>query len=948
MTDKYNFRHTAGKLTLLSIFILSALQLFAQPFDLNSKIPFDSTVSKGVLANGLTYYVKSNSTPKNRAELMMVVSAGSVEEDNDQQGLAHFCEHMSFNGTKNFPKNDLVKYFESIGMEFGPEINAYTGFDQTVYMLKVPLDKSEYTQKGLQVLYDWACQVTDSDDEINKERGVIHEEWRSGRGANERMMNQWLPVFLHDSKYAERLPIGKMSIVDNCNPDVLRRFRHDWYRPDLEAIIVVGDFDQNKMVNMIREKFSAIPKRVNERKEETYPIPDHKDTLIKIVTDKEATYSTASLYIKHPMVIDQTVGGYRDLIIHSLYNRMINERLYELTQEANPPFVSAQSGYGGLIGPSDVYSSTMIAQTGKIVSGFKALLVENERVRKFGFTESELERSKEALLKSMETAYNERDKMESIDLADEYSRNFSMRKEPVPGIAKEYEYYKDFMPGIKLDEVNALSKKWMTDKNRVVIITAPDKPDIKVPTEKEIRNLLEDVSKMNITPYKDITSNEPLMKTMPVPGKIVSEKKIPEVNAEELTLSNGSKVVLKQTDFKADEIIFTAYSLGGTSLYPQSDDVSADFASTIMDNSGIADFNLVALQKKLAGKEVSVSPFINMLTQGFDGSSNVSDLETLFQLVNLYFTEPRFDKTAFDSYISKMKSQLDNKDASPERAFSDTLRAVMYDHNPRMRPLSKEMLNEASFPRIEDIGKERFSNPGEFIYFFIGNIDTTKIKPLIEKYLASLPSTGKIEHWKDLGIRKHKGIIDKTVDKGSEPKSIQYIMFHGPIGYTTQNLIKLDAVGKIMTTRLLQSIREDKSSVYYIGAQPSFSRWPLPEYTMTIYYGCAPEKLKELKESIFGMVHDLIKNGPTQAEVNEAQEKIRRERETQIRENSFWEATLKTYYLNKNGDFTTFKEFGPAVDSLTPENIKEEAGKAFDFKNYISVALRPEAGVKEK
>jgi zinc protease len=936
------------KFTLLNVLLLLAIQALPQTFDLKEKIPFDPSVSKGVLSNGLTYYVKSNSTPKNRAELMMVVSAGSVEEDADQLGLAHFCEHMSFNGTKNFPKNELIKYFESIGMEFGPEINAYTSFDETVYMLKVPLDKEEYIQKGLQVLYDWACQVTDSDTEVNKERGVIHEEWRSGRGAQERMMNKWLPVFLHNSKYAERLPIGKMEIVDNCKPEVLRRFRSDWYRPDLEAIIVVGDFDQKKMVSMIREKFAAVPKKLNERKEETFPIPGHKETLIKIVTDKEATNSSASFYIKHPMIIDETVGGYRDLIIHSLYNQMINERLSELTQEANPPFVTAQSGYGGLIGPSDVYSSTTIAHPGKITTGLRALLIENERVRKYGFTESELNRTKSALLKSMETAYNERDKRESMDRAEEYSRNFLMRKEPVPGIEKEYDYYKAFMPDIKLEEVNVLAKKWITDDNRVVVITAPEKPGISVPKEEEIRSLLAELQKMDITPYKDVTSNEPLMKTIPLPGKIVSEKKIPEVDAVELTLSNGSKVVLKHTDFKDDEILFNAYSLGGTSLYPQSDDVSASFASIIMDNSGIADFNLIALQKMLAGKEVSVAPFINMLTQGFDGSSNISDLETLLQLVHLYFTNPRFDENAFSSYISKMRSQLDNKEVSPERSFSDTLRVVSANYHRRMRPLTKEMLDEAKFPRIESIAKERFSNPGEFIYFFVGNIDTANIKPMIEKYLASLPSNGKTEHWKDLGIRKPNGVVEKTVLKGTEPKSIQYIIFHGLINYSTKDLIELDALSKILTTRLLESIREDKSSVYYIGAEPGFNRWPEPEYTITIYYGTSPEKLKELKESVFSTISDLIKNGPKQEEVDKAREKIKRERETQLRENTFWEATLKSYYLNRNGDFKAFTEFGPVVEHLSPDALKVAATHLFDFKNFISVALKPEAGVKEK
>jgi len=936
------------KIALLNILLLVTLQLFAQPFNLRDKIPFDPATSKGLLPNGLTYYVKSNSTPKNRAEMMIVISAGSALEDEDQQGLAHFCEHMSFNGTKSFAKNDLIKYFESIGMEFGPEINAYTSFDETVYMLRVPLDKEEYIQKGLQVLYDWACQVTDSDDEINKERGVIHEEWRSGQGAQQRMMNQWLPVFLRNSKYAERLPIGKMAVVDNCKPDVLRRFRKDWYRPDLQAVIVVGDFDQKKMVNLIKEKFATIPKKLNERKNASFPIPNHKETLIKIVTDKEATNSSASVYIKHPMFIDETLGGYRETILHSLYNQMINLRLSEITQQENPPFVSAQSGYGGLVGPSDVYTSSTTAHPGKIIEGLKALLIETERVKKFGFTQSELERNKIAMLRSMETAYNERDKRESMDRAEEYSRNFLMRKEPVPGIEMEFEYYKAFMPAIKLDEVNILAKKWIKDENRVVVITAPEKPGFPVPKEEEIRNLLGEVQKMNITTYLDETSKEPLMKTVPTPGKIVSEKKIPEVDAVELTLSNGSKVILKPTDFKDDEILFTAYALGGTSLYPQSDDVSASFASTIMDMSGIADFKLTTLQKMLSGKQVSISPVLNTLTQGFNGSSNVSDIETLFQLLNLYFTNPRFDETAFSSYISKMRSQLDNKEASPERAFSDTFRVVTANYHPRMRPLTKEMLNEAKFPRIESIGKERFSNPGEFIYFFVGKIDTVKIKPMIEKYLASLPSTGKTEQWKDLGIRKPNGIVEKTVIKGTEPKSIQYILFHGPINYNTKDLLELDALAKILTTRLLENIREDKSSVYYIGAEPGFNRWPLTEYTMTIYYGTSPEKLKELKESVLSILNDLIVNGPKPEEVDKAREKIKRERETQLRENNFWEATLKTYYLNRNGNFKSYTEFGPVVEQLSPEALKSAASHLFDFKNYISVALKPETGVKEK
>jgi len=935
------------KIILASLLIVAVIHLFAQPFRLSDQIPFNPATSKGVLKNGLTYYVKSNSTPKNRAEMMLVVSAGSVLEDTDQLGIAHFCEHMSFKGTRNFPKNELIKYFESIGMEFGPEINAYTSFDETVYMLNVPLDKEEYIQKGLQVLYDWASQVTDADEDINKERGVIHEEWRGGQGAQQRMMNQWLPVFLKNSKYATRLPIGEMEIIDKCNPEVLRRFRNDWYRPDLQAIIVVGDFDQPQMVKMIEEKFSAIPAKINARKKENFPVPDHAETLVKIVTDKEATYSAASLYIKHPMDIDLTVKGYRTSILYSLYNQMINLRLSELTQKENPPFVMGQSDYGGLIGPADVYTSTAITHPGKIPVGLNAVLLENERIRKFGFTQTELDRNKEAMLKSMESYYNERDKRESMSIAEEYSRNFLMRKEPVPGIELEFAYYKAFMPSISLEEINTLAGKWITDENRVVVITAPEVNGVPAPTDSEIRNVLSEVQKQSIVDYIDETTNEPLMKTMPVAGRVINEKKITEVDAVEWTLSNGSKVVLKPTDFKDDEILFNGFSWGGSSLYPQSDNISASFASTIMDISGIADFKLTTLQKMLAGKEVSVTPVIKMLTQSLEGSSNASDVETLFQLINLYFTHPRFDKTAFSSYITRMRSELDNKDVSPESAFADTFNVVASNYHPRMKPLSKEMLDEAKFTRIEQIGKERFANPAAFTYFFVGKIDTVTIKPLIEKYLASLPVAKIKEHWVDLGIRKPTGVIEKIVHKGKESKSIQYILFHGKLDYSTKDIIELDALSKILTTRLLESIRQDKSSVYYIGAQPGYNKWPVTDYEMTIYYGTAPEKLKELKESVFTAIRDLIEHGPKQEEVDKAREKIRRERETNLRENSYWEGVLKTYYLNMEGNFKTFGEFDGAVEGLSSKSLKSAALRTFDFKNYISVALMPAEAPKD-
>ena len=928
----------------LFIFLLSFIFVSAQQnsLDLQSKLPIDPDVRKGVLKNGMTYYVRSNDNPENRAELMLVVKAGSIDEDDDQQGLAHFCEHMAFNGTKNFPKHELIDYFESIGMEFGPEINANTGFDRTVYMLRVPLDSAEYLEKGLQVLYDWASQVTFSDEEINKERGVIHEEWRLGRGANERMMQEWLPVFLKGSKYAKRLPIGKIDIIDNCSPDVVRRFYNDWYRPDLQAVIVVGDFDRDEMVQQIKEKFSKLEMPENPRKKEHYDIPAHNETLVSIATDKEARYPVAEVYYKHPLETDRTLGDYRNIILESLYNGMINNRLSELTQKADPPFIFGQSSYTSqYVGPESVYSSTAVTQNGKIEDGLKAVLLENERVRKYGFTATELQRQKKAMLNSMEKAYNERNNQKSMSYAQEYQRNFLMTQEPIPGIENEYNYFKTFMPGIKLEEVNQLANDWITNKNRVVVITAPEIEGVKIPAKDDIFALLDDVEKTDVEPYEDNVSNVPLIAEKPHGSPVVSERKLDKVDAVEWTLKNGAKVVVKTTDFKEDEILFNAWSLGGNSLYDLKDEVSADFAADILSMSGIANFDNITLNKMMADKVYSVSPYISQLREGFNGNSSVKDVETLLQMVYLYFTHPRFDPDAFQSYITRMRGVLENKSASPEAAFQDTLKVVMANYNKRARPMTEAMLKEANFNRIGEIGKERFHNAADFKFFFVGNIDLEKFKPLVEQYIGSIPSDDKLENWRDLNINPPAGVVEKEVKKGQEDKSIQYLIFHGKFDYNAENRIALDALGRILTTRLLEVIREDKSSVYTIGASPSSSKFPEQDYTIAIYYGTAPEKLEEIKNAVFDEVKAFAKNGPTEEELAKVREQLLRERETSLRENGFWMGILSNTYYLKNGDFSKFGTYDQLVHGLTTKTLKKAFKEYFNFKDYISVALQP-------
>ena len=931
------------KLLLSSIFLLSTLMLSAQTnLDLNSKLPNDPAVSKGVLDNGLTYYIRSNSEPENRAELMLVVKAGSIDEDDDQQGLAHFCEHMSFNGTKNFPKHELINYFESIGMEFGPEINAYTGFDQTVYMLKVPLDKPEYMEKGLQVLYDWASQVDDADEEIEAERGIILEEERMGRGASDRMMKEWLPVFLRDSKYAERLPIGKVDIIENCKPEVLRRFRNDWYRPDLQALIVVGDFDQQEMVAKVKEKFSAIEEPKNPRAKETYDIPGHEETLVSIATDKEAQYPVAYVYYKHDLETSNELKDYRKSIIENIYMGMLNNRLAEKTQQADPPYLLGQSVYSHQFGPLSAYTSVTVTQGDKIITGLKELLLENQRVKKFGFTETELERQKTAVLNNMEKAYNERNNTKSLNYANEYMRNFLVTKEPFPGMENEYAYYKEFVPGITVDEVNALAKEWITKENRVVVITAPENEKTIVPNKDEVLALLDEVETAEIEPYVDAVSDVPLLSDEPFGSKVSETTPIQNVDAVEWKLENGATVVIKTTDFKDDEILFNAWSPGGSSLYPLDDVVSVDLTTDVMAESGIADFDEITLNKMLSDKVFGLSPYISELSEGFNGSASVKDVETLLQMLYLYFTEPRFDEVSYQSLMQQYATVLENKSASPESNFRDTLNVVLSNYNEREKPMSVERLKEASFNKMKQIGRERFKNASDFKFFFVGNIDLETFKPLVEKYIGGIPTLNKQEEWVDLGIEKPEGVVNKVVNKGQEEKSIQYIVFHGDFDYTSQNRIQLDAMGRILSTRLLEVIREDKSSVYSISARPSSSKFPDPEYTVAISYGTSPQKLDELKEAIFDIIKEYIKNGPTDEEVKKAQEKMLREREVSVRENSFWLNVLSSTYYLKDGDFSEFGTYDELVKNIDVKSTKSAFKTYFDFDNYVSVALAPE------
>lgn len=730
-------------------------------FDPKAQLPVDPNVTVGKLDNGLTYYIRKNELPKDRAEFYLIVNAGAILENPDQNGLAHFCEHMAFNGTKNFEKKEIINYLQSIGMKFGPEINAFTSQDQTVYMLqKVPVDITEHIDTALMILYDWSSNLSFENEEIDAERGVIHEEWRTGRNAMERMSQKYNKVIFKDSKYALHDVIGDINILDKFEYETLKSFYRDWYRPDLQAVIAVGDFDIKLIEKKIEDLFSSVPKAQNPRTRAEFEVPDHKETLVSVVTDKEAQYSTVQLYYKHNPAKEKNMGYYRDMLLQNIYNQMLNQRLQELLQSETPPFIYAYSGYTGLSKTKDAYMAFAAAKNNETLTTLKTLIVENDRILKYGFTEGEFERSKTDMLKNMENQFNERNKRKSDQFVWEYMGNF-LNNDPIPGIEKEFDLTKELLPSISLREINDLAKKWITAENRVAVITAPEKEGVTVPSEAEVLAAIQAVGNEKIEPYIDKVSNKPLISQQPKAGKVVKETKNSKLGTTSWSLDNGATVVLKPTEFKDDEILLNAYSIGGASLYPPQDVVSVNLAQQVIGSSGLSDFDAVQLEKMLSGKMASVNPWINDLQEGFRGSSSVVDFETMMQLLYLSFTQPRADQKAFGSIMNRMKGSIENSALNPATALRDTMTVTMANYSPYRKPMTLERLAEADLKKMDVVYRERFSDPGSFTFFLTGKFDPDKIKPMVEMYIGGLPKVAKTENWKDMNIRPPKGIVKK-------------------------------------------------------------------------------------------------------------------------------------------------------------------------------------------
>jgi zinc protease len=922
---------------------LAAQQPSAPPPPLTQKLGVGPEFVVGVLPNGLHYYIRRNTEPAKRAELRLAVNAGSILEDPDQLGYAHFVEHTAFDGTTHFKRNDLIKYLESIGVRFGADLNAYTAFDETVYQLSVPTDTTRLLETAFLILEDWAHgQVFDSTAVVN-ERGVVLEEWRSRLGANDRMLQTFIPIILKDSKYATRLPIGTDVSIVKAQPSVLRRFYQDWYRPDLMAVVAVGDFDVPQVESMIKQHFGSIPRTAaNARPRVVVAVPDNAAPLIAIASDAEATSSSFTIAYKHPRKLVTTVGDYRTQIAEGLYTFMLNARLREMAQKPDAPFLSASVGEAGFVAREvSALEFSAIVKDGGVERGAEAVLTEARRVDQFGFLPSELQRAKDNALSRWQQMYAERDKTSSAAEVGELVRNF-LEQESIPGVQAEYDMVRRFIPEITLAEVNTIARDWIRDQDRVALITVPKKVGVSAPTETQILAMFDRVSKAPVTAYTETVTDEPLLDRMPVPGKVVSTRTIDVAGVTEWKLSNGARVFVKPTDFKADEVLFSAYAPGGTSVVPDADFMSANQASAIMRASGVGKFSAIDLGKKLAGKVAAVNPSIVATTEGLAGNASPKDLETLFQLTYLRFTAPRLDTTAWLAMKGQMDAAVANRGANPQQALIDTYTVTMAQHNFRSRPPSAATLAEINPQRALAIYKDRFSDAGDFTFVFVGNVTLDSLKPLVEKYLASLPSTGRVESWKDVGDAPPTGVLDKIVNKGTAPQSVTVAAFTGPFDFKPETRVGILALTTLAQMWLTDALREEMGGTYSPNLGGGGSKIPRPEYTIQIFYTSSPDNADKLWARTLRVIDSLRNVGPNETDLNKVKEQIIRTRETSLKQNAYWIAGITQRDQTGEDIGGLMGAYDALVKNLTAKQIQDAAKLYLDTKRYVKIVLLPE------
>jgi len=908
---------------------------------LDDVVPVDPAITVGRLPNGMRYYIRANQNPEARAELRLVVNAGSVLEDDDQRGLAHFVEHMAFNGTLHFPGLDVVNFMQSLGMRFGAHVNANTSFDETIYELQIPTDNPAVIDRALLALEDWAHNVTFDPREIDKERGVILEEWRLGLGADERISNKQFPLLLKGSRYADRLPIGTPEIIQNVNPTRLKQFYADWYRPDLMAVVVVGDINKAMVEGLIRSHFTSIPTALDPKPRPVFTVPNQSGTatVYATVTDPEATGTRIDVSVRMPARRFATIGEYRRSIVERLFGALLSARLDEIANAPNAPFLRAQTDRGLLVRTAEVTSLVALVPPSGVERGLNALFTEVSRVARFGFTATELNREKLNTQLYLERAMAERDKSDSGPLADEYVRNF-IHNEPIPGIVYEYGLSQRFTPEITLAEVNALAKDWVPDRDRLVVVAAPEKDRATLPSEARMAAVIKAASDAPVTAYVDTVSNQPLLARLPDAGAVANTKMSDALGITEWTLSNGVRVVLKPTTFRQDQIIFRAVSPGGTSLASDADFIPAATAADVIEQGGLGTFNSIDLAKVLAGTTAVVRADIGGTEEGLAGGSASRDLEKMFQLIYLKFTAPRADPVAFGVLKDQLKVALANQRSMPETVFDDALSAALTQNHLRAQPLTPERLDQMNLDKSLAFYKDRFADASDFTFVFVGSFDLATMKPLVERYLGSLPSLRRMETAKDVGMHPPADVVNTDVRAGIEPRSQVTIVFSGPFQNDEQHRVIANAMADTLGGNLQRTLREDLGGTYGVSVEPNYQKRPTQEYRISINFSCDPARVNDLVGAAFRVIDTFKALGPSQSQVADAREGLARDLETNSRDNQYLlnRILFKYEYGEDVGDVFNMR---PYYEQVTVAAVRDAAQMYLNTNRYVKVTLMP-------
>jgi zinc protease len=912
------------------------------PPALPMRVPMDPRVRIGKMANGMSYYIMQNDKPDHRAELRLAVKAGSMQEDDDQQGLAHFIEHMAFNGTTNFSKNELVDYLERMGSRFGPDLNAYTSFDETVYMLQVRTDEQAQFDKGLLILRDWASGISFDSAEIDKERGVVISEWRTGLSASQRMEQQYLPFLYFNSRYAQRLPIGKPDIVNTASYDVIKRYYRDWYRPELMAVFVVGNVDLDATEQQIKTMFGDFTTRTLGRSKVTNAVPNHQQTFVRIITDHEATNANIQIYNKHAFekVIDEE--DFRERITHTLYNRMLGRRLADLAKTSNPPFINGFTGYSQDVGDLALYRSFASAESKDVRRAINALLDENQRVLDHGFTAGELEREKAAIMKFAEQNLLEESKMESGRMVQRLISHF-LDEAPFPNAQQTMDMYRSMMPGIQVSELNALAKKWIADQNRVVIITAAEKDRAMLPDSAEVISMLSASKYKKLEPYSDVDLSAPILSgDFPV-QPVSSKTHDAALDVYTWKFANGIEVRAKPTAYKNDEIIMVAYSPGGHSIYPDSKYPSARSASFVIANSGVGTYNATALEKKLSGLRVNVVPSVSERFEGFNATSSVQDLRTMMQLVYSYATRFREDTVALNAYLKRERATYGSLFQNPMNWYSDKVTRISSQNHPRRGFPTLELYDKVNLPEIMSIYRDRFSDLSDMTFMFVGNFNVDTLEKVTSQYLGALPGAGRKETYKDVGDRYPAGKVDSIYYRGEAPRTMVQMIFHGTDHFNPDTSYLLQSLVDVARIKLRESLREDEGGVYGVSISGAQQKFPLEQYSIRISFNVDPLRADELIESCMEVLRKLKTDiDPADiVKITEAQRQGRiKDRET----NQFWMGAMINTYVNEVDmkQHVELESLEKRIASLHPEVIKQAARKYFNEGELIRIIMHPE------